>query len=79
MLFVLNDPATGKEWKLGRVIQVEERKLTIVHTKKETQDGIPRMKFLKRSMRDVAIIIADSELPLNSRDYYEKITNTYNV
>ena len=79
VLFVLTDGATGKEWKLGRVTQVEDRKVTIIHFGSQKEGGIQSMKISTRSFRDIAVIVQEDEVPLNSNEYLEMLKEVIKV
>ena len=79
VLFIVADPATGKEWKLGRVIEVEDRKVSVIHVGSSKENAIPTMKIAKRSFRDIAIIIAEDETALNTKQYMENLKDTFKI
>ena len=72
VLFKFKDNIAAKleSWKTGRVdaVSSDGRKLTISYP---TSGGL---KELTRSPRDVCLISASSDVPLNSREFFNRIT-----
>ena len=79
VIFVYNDPSTGKEWKLARVIEVLERRVKLVYAKRVNKDDIPVLKILERSYRDVSVILSQEEFALNTNDYRKIISENNNL
>ena len=77
VLFVMEDGkvSADSDWKLGRIVQVSDRKVRVMYPSKKTPDHIITWKFLDRNWRDISIIVAENELYLNSSDYFDSIKN----
>ena len=77
VLFIMEDGkvSADSDWKLGRIVQVYDRKVRVMYPSKKTPDHIISWKFLDRNWRDVSILVAENELYLNSPDYFDSIKN----
>ena len=75
VLFIMEDGkvSADNDWKLGRVIEVHDRKVRIMYPAKKTPNHIITWKFLDRNWRDISILVAENELYLNSNDYFNSI------
>ena len=69
----MNDSSTGKEWKLGRVIEVNDRKVKVMYTKNADFGNVPSIKFVERSVRDISILVSESDTPLNTPEYLSNL------
>ena len=70
VLFKFIESNSEVAWKLGRLIKVSARKLTIAYTNKVSSKAIPTMRFVERSPRDVVILFTENELFVNSGEYF---------
>ena len=59
----------GKEWKIARILEVQERKVKLLYTRRKNQEDIPVLKILERSHRDISIILSQDEISINSDEY----------
>ena len=66
------DEETGYQWKLGRVIETNDRTAKIVHNKYKGKDRTPSLKILTRSFRDISLIMSEADVPLNSNEYFAR-------
>ena len=75
VLFLMEDGkvSADNDWKLGRIIEVHDRKVRVMYPSKKTPNHIITWKFVDRNWRDVSILVAENELYLNSKDYFESI------
>ena len=75
VLFVMEDGkvSADNDWKLGRIIEVHDRKVRVMYPAKKTPNHIITWKFVDRNWRDISILVAENELYLNSGDYFESI------
>ena len=46
-----------------------------MYSLKSDRKTVPTMKFLKRSYRDVVIILSEDEIYQNSEDYFSSVIN----
>ena len=76
VFFVFNDSALGKDWRLGRVVQVSEngRQVTIEYTTVRGSQQASK-KQVTRSPRDITILFSVEEVYLNSRKYFKQFAN----
>ena len=70
VLFKHSDSKSGGGWKLGRVVNVEARKVTVMYSLRSDSKSIPTMKFASRSFRDIVIILNEKEAYPRSRDHF---------
>ena len=77
VLFKYCESNSGLDWKLGRVVQVDQRNAQIMYSLKTDKKSIPTMKFLKRSFRDVVIIFSEAEIYQNSEEYFGSVINEF--
>ena len=73
VLFILNDSATGLEWRIGRVTEVEETKAKITYAKKCERTDTIKKNVVEQGFRSISIILAEDEIPLNSTDYLQQL------
>ena len=69
----------GKErnlcpWKLGRVVNVRDRKVSISFLGGEGIAPNRRLHTLERSIRDVSIIFSADEFMINTVDNYKELS-----
>ena len=79
VLFVHNDSGQGKEsvsWKLGKVVDVKDRKLSISFLGGEGNGKNRRLHTLERSIRDVSIIFSADEYMINTVDHFKEVCKT---
>jgi hypothetical protein len=74
VVFKFNESNSVCDWKLGRVVSVEPRKVSIAYTTKLDPKSIPVLKFLERSPRDVVIVLSEKEMAVNSSEYFTSIS-----
>ena len=77
VVFVYNDSGQGKEsvsWKLGRVVNVKDRKVSISFLGGEGSAPNRRLHTLERSIRDVSIIFSADEFMINTVDHYKELS-----
>jgi len=70
VLFVFNDSQYSKdsiEWKLGRIVSVGTRKVTILYSNGMAQS----MVSVERSIRDISIVYSVGELMINTQEHFE--------
>ena len=69
--------AMGKDvWKLGTIVDLPSKnKVVIEFTSNFTggKYGLPKLKTIVRSPRNISIISSAEEIALNSREYYEQL------
>ena len=73
VLFKFNESNSTCDWKIGRVLKVENRKVSIMYSNKSKVDAIPTMRFLERSPRDIVILFSEKELMVNSSEYFGSV------
>ena len=74
LFFLVDESALGKDyarWKLGKVVSVTERTVTIMHPLR-TDQGIA-WNFAIRNWRNTCIIIGKNELAINSNKYFDSL------
>ena len=74
VLFVFNDSQFSKdsiEWKLGRIVSVGTRKVTILYSNGMAQS----MVSVERSIRDISIVYSVGELMINTQEHFEACRN----
>ena len=76
VLFKFNESNSELTWKLGKVTDVNSRRLIITYSIKTDRNSIPKMKFVERSPRDVVILFSEGELYQNSREYFSELLNS---
>ena len=78
VMFIFNDSGYSKEqrvWKLGRVTQVQPRKITIEYVSKVSIQGISTLGSVSRSPRDISILFSTDELFINTPEHFKKLFN----
>ena len=78
VLFIYTENAAmGKDvWKLGRVESIPSKsKIVISFPGLVGSKGLPKLKTITRSPRNISIISAAGEVELNSRKYFEQIVS----
>ena len=76
VLFLYNDSGQGKEpdtWKLGKVVSVSSRKVTVSFSGRQSKSAVASMRTLERSMRDVSILFSADEFRINTNDHFNEI------
>ena len=74
VIFRFNQTNASTDWKIGRVVDVQPRKVTIMYSLKSDTKAIPTMKFAARSYRDIVIVFSEDDIYLNSNKYFEQIS-----
>ena len=67
---MFNDSQYSKdsiEWKLGRIVSVGTRKVTILYSNGMAQS----MVSVERSIRDISIVYSVGELMINTQEHFE--------
>lgn len=64
----------GADWKLAKVVQVEERRLELEYTVGTKRSGEISKRKVWRNPRDVAIIMTPEELAINSLKYFSRLS-----
>ena len=75
VLFKFNESNSHLDWKLGRIIEVHDRKAKIMYNAKAHPDAVPTKLFLHRCFRDIVILFAEKDIFVNSKSYFEKLTD----
>ena len=65
----------GAEWKLAKVVQVEERRIEVEYCVGVKKTGDVSKRKVWRNPRDVAILLTPEELAINSKNYFSRLTN----
>ena len=73
IIFKYNESNSSIDWKVGRVVKVEPRKVSIMYSLKTDEKKVPTMKFVTRSYRDIVILLSEDEIYPNSREYFDNI------
>ena len=71
MIFKFNETNSQLDWKLGRVVEVFDRKAKIMYNAKAHVDAIPTKMFLHRCFRDIVILFSENEIFVNSNQYFQ--------
>ena len=75
-MFVYNDSGQGKEpitWKLGKVVEVMQRKVRIQFTRREGNSAISKLHNLERSIRDISILFSSEEFLINTSEHFHEV------
>lgn len=78
VLFVLSDGGYSKQarrWKLGRVVEVDKSRVKILAFQKNSRSDKPKSSVFERNIREVSILFSLDELYVNSKQYYQSVTN----
>lgn len=78
VLFVLNDAGYSKQdrsWKLGKIVEVNRSKVKILTFQKKARTDKPKSSIFERNMREVSILFSLGELYVNSKNYYQELSN----
>ena len=78
VMFVFNDSGYSKElrtWKLGRVTQIQPRKITVEYVSKVSIQGISTMGSVSRNPRDISILFSTDELFINTPEHFKNLFN----
>lgn len=77
VLFVYKeDPTYSKrdaDWKVGRVVVVEERMIAVEFISSVRRSGETVKKTLQRNPRDVVVLLGVDELAINSSNYFSRL------
>ena len=76
VMFVYNDSGQGKEpitWKLGKVVEVMQRKVRIQFTRREGNSAISKLHNLERSIRDISILFSSEEFLINTSEHFHEV------
>ena len=65
----------GAEWKLAKVVQVEERRIEVEYCVGVKKTGDVSKRKVWRNPRDVAILLTPEELAINSKNYFSRLAN----
>ena len=73
MLFTLLDGLYSKQetcWKLGKVLEVEERRVRISYVVRIPKIGNPIMAEVFRNFRDVSVIYSVNDIFINTTEHF---------
>lgn len=76
-VFISKDGAINlgeRQWKIGRIVEVTETRVKIMYSLRSNEAGMPTLKLLERGWREVSIILAREEVPVNSELFFSTIT-----
>ena len=73
VIFKFNESNSHLDWKLGRVVEVFDRKAKLMYNAKSHPDAIPTKLFLHRCFRDIVILFSEKEIFLNSKQYFNNV------
>ena len=73
VLFIFNDNKSGKDWRLGRVIEVLGHRVKITYLRRTSPESIPSIGIVERSVRCVSIIHTESDVPMNTTEHYKEL------
>ena len=82
VLFTMFDGLYSKElivWKLGKVIEVEDRRVKISFVSRIPKIGNAIKSKLFRNFRDVSIIYSVDELLINTEEHFNNATKDYDI
>ena len=66
-------------WKLGKVIEVEDRRVKISFVSRIPKIGNAIKSELFRNFRDVSIIYSVDELLINTEEHFNNATKDYDI
>ena len=76
-LFVMKEVQSYKkkdaEWRLGLVVIVQPRKVTLEFSGRNKKEGKSR---LERNPREICILLSAEELAINSSEYFQRLLNS---
>ena len=72
VLFTYQEAPLSDEWRLGRVVEMRKSDVCVKYVKSVNEDGTPILGFAARSVRNISIIVRDSEVNLNSNPKFEQ-------
>ena len=78
VMFIFKDLGYSKghrTWKLGRVTQIQPRKITIEYFSKVSIQGISTIGSLSRNRRDISFTFVTDELFINTPEYFKNLFN----
>ena len=78
VMFIFKDLGYSKghrTWKLGRVTQIQPRKITIEYFSKVSIQGISTIGSLSRNSRDISFTFVTDELFINTPEYFKNLFN----
>ena len=78
VMFIFKDSGYSKghrTWKLGRVTQIQPRKITIEYFSKVSIQGISTIGSLSRNSRDISFTFVTDELFINTPEYFKNLFN----
>ena len=68
----------GADWKLAKVVQVQERKIELEYCVGTKKSGEISKRRVWRNPRDVVILLTPEELAINSKNYFSRLTKSEN-
>ena len=74
VLFTFTDSKIDPHWKIGRIVEAEQRSVTIMYATRLKPNAMPTMSTVKRSPRQVVIIFSENELRPNSSEYFAQFS-----
>ena len=78
VMVIFNDSGYSKEqrvWILGRVTQVQPRKITIEYVSKVSIQGILTLDSVSGNPRDISILFSTEELFINTPEHFKNLFN----
>ena len=82
VLFTLLDGLYSKEtiiWKLGKVIEVENRRVKISYVSRIPKIGNAIMSEVFRNFREVSIVYSVDEVLINTTEHFKNATRDYDI
>ena len=77
-LFIMKEVQSYKkkdaEWRLGLVVEVQSRKITLEFSGRNKKEGKSR---LERNPREICILLGAEELAINSTEYFQRLLNSH--
>ena len=71
VLFKFNESNSHLDWKLGIIVEVEDRKAKIMYNAKANIDAVPTKMYVHRCFRDIVILFSEKEIFVNSKQYFQ--------
>ena len=75
VLFTFTDSKIDPQWKIGRIVEVKHRSVTIRYASRLKPNALATMNTVTRSPRQVVIVFSENELNVNSSEYFAQTLN----
>ena len=78
VLFLYNDSGQGMKpdtWKIGKVVSVSSRKVTVSFSGKQGKSAVASMRTLEWSMRDAGIPFSAGEFQITTNDPFQEVNS----